>query len=458
MSLFSNLHTASSGLTVAGTSMSVIGDNIANVNTIGFKRGRASFADSFPVNVSYVHAPVSIGTGGYVGGTHQIFSQGAIKVSNNNLDMAISGNGFFSVRDGDAKYYTRNGEFMLDKEGYIVSPTGLRLLGYQANDNVIQPNLGDIRIPLGDISAAATSEITITANLDADADDSDTTLQDQNTAGDLDAAYATGGLLEISDVASAADFSTSITVYDTLGAKHDLTLCFEKEGTNDWKVYVLADASELTDDLTGNTVGDAGQAFKIYELDLSFDSDGNLASVVSTKNTTAGPEWHWTGAAAFADTEYDFQFGLDPVTGAEIDGAITQLASDSTVASLDQDGYSVGNLTGITVKSDGSVAGIYDNGQDILMGQVAIAVFDSPTGLERMGGNTFRATPVPGEPSFGTAGEGGRGDIFGSSLEASNVDIEDEFVNMITAQRSYQANSRVMSATNELLRELVNLV
>ena len=115
-------------------------------------------------------------------------------------------------------------------------------------------------------------------------------------------------------------------------------------------------------------------------------------------------------------------------------------------------------MTSVTVKSDGSVVGLYDNGQDMIMGQVSIAIFDSPTGLERMGGNIYRATPIPGEPSYGLAGEGGRGDIFGSSLEASNVDIEDEFVNMITAQRSYQANSRVMAATNELLRELVNLV
>ena len=236
MTLFSNLHTASSGLAVVGTSMTVIGDNIANVNTIGYKRGRASFADSFPVDVSYVHAPISIGTGAYVGGTSQIFSQGALKVSNNNLDMAISGNGFFAVRNGgEGIYYTRNGEFMMDKEGYVVTPTGMRLQGYQSINNVIQPNLGDIRVPLGDISALNTTEVTMTANLDADADDSTTPLGDINSNSyDPDGTGVTYGwttgatnFVEVSTFAEA-DFATSVAIYDTLGSKHDLTFVYEK--------------------------------------------------------------------------------------------------------------------------------------------------------------------------------------------------------------------------------------
>ncbi|MBM76440.1 MAG: hypothetical protein CMK59_13625 [Proteobacteria bacterium] len=469
MSLFSNLHTASSGLAVAGTSMSVIGDNIANVNTIGYKRGRASFADSFPVAVSYVHSPISIGTGAYVGGTSQIFSQGAIKVSNNNLDMAISGNGFFAVREVENHgiYYSRNGEFMLDKEGYVVSPTGLRLQGYQAIDNKIQPNLGDIKVPLGDVSAAASEVVTMTANLDADADDSDSPLADIDgnsydpTGSGTTYGWSSGAAnyIDISDAASEADFATSIPIYDTLGSKHDLTFMYEKTSTNQWVCYVVADASQVNDGVTVDAsgaetaIGEEGEAFLLYTLNLEFDSDGQLTSYSSVRNPTT--DWKWIGAEE--SPELEFRFGLDH-SGFETEGALTQLASESTVTSLDQNGYGVGNLTSVQVKSDGSVVGLYDNGQDSIMGQVTVAIFDSPTGLERMGANVFRATPIPGEPSFGIAGQGGRGDIFGSSLEASNVDIEDEFVNMITAQRSYQANSRVMAATNELLRELVNLV
>jgi flagellar hook protein FlgE len=172
-------------------------------------------------------------------------------------------------------------------------------------------------------------------------------------------------------------------------------------------------------------------------------------------DTFSTTPWNFEGADDIASLA--FEFGLDG-SGDSNSGNITQLSSDSTVTSLDQDGFSVGHLVSLQVKTDGSIVGRYDNGQDITLGMVAVATFDSTTGLERMGSNSFRATRTPGEPTFGVPGEGGRGDIFGSSLEASNVDIEDEFVNMITAQRSYQANSRVMSATNELLRELVNLV
>jgi flagellar hook protein FlgE len=468
VTLFSNLHTASSGLAVAGTSMTVIGDNIANVNTIGYKRGRASFADSFPVDVSYVHAPISIGTGAYVGGTSQIFSQGALKVSNNNLDMAISGNGFFAVRNGgEGIYYTRNGEFMMDKEGYVVTPTGMRLQGYQSINNVIQPNLGDIRVPLGDISALNTTEVTMTANLDADADDSTTPLGDINSNSyDPDGTGVTYGwttgatnFVDVSTAAAEADFATSVAIYDTLGSKHDLTFVYEKTSTNSWTCYVLADASEVNDGVSVNSagketaIGSEGEAFLLYTLEMEFDTDGTLTNYTPTRNPTT--DWKFIGAED--SPTLAFNFGLD-ANGDPGTGAVTQLASVSTVTSLDQNGYGVGNLTSVTVKSDGSVVGLYDNGQDMIMGQVSIAIFDSPTGLERMGGNIYRATPIPGEPSYGLAGEGGRGDIFGSSLEASNVDIEDEFVNMITAQRSYQANSRVMAATNELLRELVNLV
>lgn len=446
MSLFSNLRTASSGLSVSSTSMSVIGDNIANVNTIGFKRGRASFADSFPVEVSYVHGPISIGTGAFTGMTSSEFSQGALQISNNNLHMAISGNGFFTVREGDCNYYTRNGEFFLDKEGYFVSPMGLKLQGFVAEDGDIQPQMGDLQVDLGQISSEESAAITLAANLDSDADDSS-----QDVAGLTLDGSATAST--ISDVAGAADFATSVAIYDSLGTKHDLTLAFEKNSTNDWTCYVIADGGDVVDQSTNSTLT-SGSAFEIAQIDLTFDTDGTLLSFTQTDTYTTTP-WNWEGADDVAS--YAFNFGLDG-NGDENGGSLSQLSSDSTVTSLDQDGYSVGHLTSLQVQTDGTILGRYDNGQDIVLGQVAVATFDSTSGLERMGSNLFRATRIPGEPTFGIPGEGGRGDIFGSSLEASNVDIEDEFVNMITAQRSYQANSRVMSATNELLRELVNLV
>jgi flagellar hook protein FlgE len=241
-------------------------------------------------------------------------------------------------------------------------------------------------------------------------------------------------------------------VYDTLGDRHEFTIAYEKTGINTWSGYVMTDGGDVYDQSSGTTLTE-GSAFKVASIDLTFDTDGSLTNFAQT-NTSATSPWNFVGAD---DMDFNFLFGLDD-SGNEVDGDLSQLASSSTVTSIDQDGYSVGHLTSIQIQTDGTVRGVYDNGQDIIVGQVTVAIFDSTNGLERVGGNVYRATRIPGEPSFGVANQGGRGDIFGSSLEASNVDIEDEFVSMITAQRSYQANSRVLSATNELLRELVNLV
>ena len=217
MSLFSNLRTASSGLNVSSLSLSVIGDNIANVNTIGFKKGRANFSDQFPMNVAYVHGPVQVGTGAFVGSTETIFGQGAVTVSNNNLDLAISGNGFFAVREDNCMYYTRNGEFYLDREGFIVNSAGLRVQGYQAVDGEVQPNIDDIQVPVSDITLQPTTSVTLTANIDAEADDSAQPM----AALTLDGTSAASDMV---DASAEADFSTSVTVYDSLGNSHDLLL------------------------------------------------------------------------------------------------------------------------------------------------------------------------------------------------------------------------------------------
>ena len=444
MSLFSNLHTASSGLNVASMSMSVIGDNIANVNTIGFKRGRATFSDSFPQPVSYVHGPITIGSGAYTAKTSNIFGQGALQSSGNTLDMAINGNGFFTIRDGNALYYTRNGEFYLDAEGYMVNAAGLRVQGYTANESgYIQPTLGDLRVAVGDIESEMTTEVVMTANINADADDSTTPVSSMS----LD------GLTEtIDEVTQAADYSTSISIYDSLGAKHDLTIVFEKTATNTWDYYVLTDAGEMADP---SSIGYAdGYAFATASGTLTFNTDGELTGFTQN-NTSLVTAWNYEGATA-QDIAYDF--GLDTSNLPTGNGALSQLAADSTVTSIDQDGASVGNLISLQVQTDGTILGLYDNGMDRSMGQVTIAMFDTTNGMERIGSGLFRAQRIPGEPAFGVAGNGGRGDVFGSNLEAANVDIEEEFINMITAQRSYQANSRVLSSTNELLRELVNLI
>ena len=442
MSLFSNLYTASSGLNVSSTTMSVIGDNIANVNTIGYKQNRASFSDAFPLTTGTINGPAKLGTGANVAGITSIFAQGAIQSSGNSLDMAINGNGFYAVKAGNQTFYSRAGEFFLDDSGYIVNPQGYQLQGYLAEDGAILPSMGSLQIPTTPIPSQSTTSVSLTANLNAEADDSSTPVGAMN----LD------GLTEtITEVASESDFSTSVTVYDSLGNSHELTIAFEKDATNSWSYYVLADAGSIDDP---NGLGyAAGNAFAVASGSVTFNTDGSISSFTQTNTSSVSP-WNFAGAAA---QDFNFNFGLD-ANGNPVDGALSQIASASNVTSLEQDGYGLGQMVGLKVLTDGTITGTYDNGQEMVLGQVALATFKAENGLERLGGNLFRATFLSGDPAMGAPGTGGRGDIFGNALEASNVDIEDQFVTMITAQRSYQANSRVLSSTNDLLRELVNLV
>lgn len=442
MSLFSNLYTASSGLNVSSTAMSVIGDNIANVNTIGYKQSRASFSDSFPLTTGTINGPAQLGTGANVAGITSIFAQGAIQSSGNSLDMAINGDGFYAVNAGDQTFYSRSGEFFLNDEGFIVSAQGYELQGYLAEDGQVLPSLGSLQVSTSPIPSQTTTSVNLNANLNADADDATAPVS----------AMILDGLTEtITEVASDSDFTTSVTVYDSLGNSHELTVAFEKDATNSWSYYVLADAGEIDDP---NGLGyQSGDAFEVASGNLTFNTDGTIATFSQT-NTSALTPWNFQGAAS---QDYAFNFGIDSA-GALVDGAVSQNASDSTVTSLEQNGYGLGDMVGLKVLTDGTIVGSYDNGQELSLGQVALATFKSENGLERLGGNLYRATFLSGDPAMGLAGTGGRGDIFGNALEASNVDIEDQFITMITAQRSYQANSRVLSATNDLLRELVNLV
>ncbi|MGC6508912.1 MAG: flagellar hook protein FlgE [Myxococcota bacterium] len=442
MSLFSNLYTASSGLNVSSTTMSVIGDNIANVNTIGYKQNRASFSDAFPLTTGTINGPAKIGTGANVAGITSVFAQGAIQSSGNALDMAINGNGFYAVKGGDQTFYSRAGEFFLDDNGFIVTPQGYQLQGYLAEEGAILPSMGSLQIPTTPIPSQNTTNVSLTANLDADADSSTTPVGNMT----LDGLNET-----ITEVASASDYSTSVTVYDSLGNAHELTIAFEKDATNTWSYYVLADAGSIDDP---NGLGySSGNAFAISSGSVTFNNDGSINSFTQT-NTSSQTPWSFAGAAA---QDFNFNFGVD-ANGNVVSGALTQIASASSVTSLEQDGYGLGQMVGLKVLTDGTITGTYDNGQEMVLGQVALASFKSENGLERLGGNLFRATFLSGEPAMGAPGSGGRGGVFGNALESSNVDIEDQFVTMITAQRSYQANSRVLSSTNELLRELVNLV
>lgn len=443
MSLFSTMNTATSGLGAASSRMGVIGDNIANLNTTGFKGSRANFADFLPQDVFGLAGPTQLGKGASLDGISTLHAQGSIDQSTNALDMAISGNGFFVVNDGVQDFYSRNGTFFLDEDGFVINTQELNLQGYNATDGVLGATVEDLQIDLDPIAPDATTTITMTANLSAEADFATTPVAGLTFDGNTDT---------LEDAANQGDFATSISVYDSLGIPHQVTVVFERTATGDWSYYSLVDASEVTS-TSLPTGGTAGNAYQIATGTLSFDTDGNLTTFTETLTSATDP---WTFAGATAQ-DFTMEFGVD-AAGTAIDGRLRQHNGDSNVSAVAQDGFPTGNLTSLSVDSDGIIYGEYTNGEEFVMGQVVLAKFPSNAGLERVGNTLFRATLDSGAPAVGSPDTGGRGVVAGNALEKSNVDLEDEFVSMITAQRTFQANARVINTSNDTLQELVNLV
>ena len=440
MSLFSTLSTASSGLSMAGTKLAVIGDNIANINTIGFKGARAQFADLVARDSMGLSGPTQIGTGGATDRVNTLFGQGSITESSNALDLAISGNGFFQVKDPNehGSLFTRDGQFFMDEKGFITSSGGNRLQGFNAEGNQLSTIVSDIKIDRSALQQSASTTLELTATLSTEADFSTTPIFSGGFTLD-------GNTDSIDDVAADSDFATSITIYDSLGAPHSATICFERQSAGDWGWHALVD---------GGDVGETdGMAFQIASGNLSFDGDGVMTSF-SQVNTSATTPWNFTGAD---DGDIEFEFGLDG-SGLENDGDLRAMSGPSAITGVIQDGYGSGDLIQMTVDQNGNIMGTYTNGEDILLGQVALSEFPSYEGLKRVGRNLYQSTQMAGDPAVGTPGTGTRGNLISFALEQANVDLEDQFVDMIQSQRTYQANARVITTTDSTLQELVQLL
>ncbi len=436
MSLFSTLNTGASGLGVQSSALSVIGDNIANLGTTGYKASRASFADYMPQRTSTLAGTGSIGSGSGLNTVATLFGQGSLTTTSSATDMAVSGSGFFMVQDGNETFYTRAGEFYLDDDGYLVNGAGYNVQGYTADGGTLSTIVDDLLVSTDPAAASATESVTISAVLNSETD----------VATDISSAVFDGAS-DSWDAITEDTFTTSITVYDEMGEAHEVTVAFERDSTSGWSWYALVDGGEMDG-------GTEELPFEIARGTMSFDTDGTLTAFSGTSTSSTGA-YSWANGADLG--AFDFQLGLDS-SGTEIDGAISMSGTDSAVSAMSQDGYPLGDLSDISVATDGTITGSYTNGEEIVLGQVVLATFSSEAGLERMGGNLFRATSASGDAAVGAPGSGGRGDLYSYALEASNVELEDEFVNMITSQRGYQAAARVISTADETLQELVNLV
>ncbi len=429
MSIVRSMQTGASGIRAHGEALAVTGDNIANVNTVGFKRSRSVFEDELGRSVVGGSAIPQAGSGARLGHIQQMWSQGALLVTGAPTDLALSGDGFFVVRGNvngvDGNFFTRAGQFRADANGQLINPNGLNLQGYQADETGrLASTVSDLRVATGTVPAVATATISMDANLDATA--------------------VAPAAWDPTNPAGTSNFATTATVYDSLGAPHEATVYFRKSAANSWEWHAMVDGGELTGGTAGvPTEGASGT--------VTFDTSGAL----DTETTTAS-SWNFLDAAAAQTIAFDFGESITTDGGTGLEG-LTQFASSSAVTALTQDGYAAGSVAGVAIESDGTVTGVFTNGQRRTLGQIVVADFASVDGLQRAGEGLYASSVESGEPLVGTAGTGGRGSISAGSLEGSNVDLGSEFVDMIAYQRAFQANSRVITTADEMYSELVNL-
>ena len=413
-----------SGLNATSKNLEVIGNNIANSNTYGFKASRAEFADMYATSMSGTGTN-NIGIGVNLAAVAQQFTQGNIVTTENPMDLSLNGAGFFQVTDGKSPItYTRNGQFKVDREGYVVNNQGDKLMGYPADGNgIIQPGTaGPLRMPTAGIDPAATSTITLEMNLDSRAA---TTLP------------AAGPQIVLSDPRTYNN-ATSLTVYDDKGQDVALTYYFQKAATDTWNVYVTANGAPISTDASGNPVA---------STTINFPPNGGTPTApVGTVTLNIPASTNGNGAQTLAI----------PNVQLDLSGA-TQYGSNFAVTDLVQNGYAPGQLVGIQFEGNGIVTARYSNGQSKPAGQIELATFRNPQGLQSVGGNAWARTYASGDPVLGVPSEGNMGVLQAGALEESNVDLTAELVNMITAQRIYQANAQTIKTQDQVMQTLVNL-
>ena len=406
-SLLSSLFTGVSGLSANSEAMGIIGDNISNVNTVGFKSSRAVFSELFSTVLANGSTTRQLGRGAALSGSLKEFSQGAFESSSNALDMAIDGSGFFVVNNGTGNQYTRAGQFRLSENGLVQSITGETLQGQQIQNGVASTTVGNIDLAGVQSAPQATTTFTIGTNLD-------------------------------SSSSASTTFTTPVSIYNSVGTQVIASIQFTKvSGSNSWTYGITTSEGTVTSGASGT---------------VSFDNSGQLSSPTTDPSIVIDYS-SATSPAASQTLNWDL-IGSSGTTN----GKLTGFAASSNNNSLVQDGFSTGTLIGLTTNGAGIISGLFNNGQTDQLYQVTLGDFLAPSGLTRMGNNLFSETADSGQVVLGTAGTGGFGDITGQSLELSNVDLAEQFVSLIQMQQAFQASARIITTTDDLLTEAVNLV
>jgi flagellar hook protein FlgE len=461
-----------SGLTAASTAMSTIANNLANLNTVGFKGGDTQFADLFYQTIATNGSgdPIQVGAGTGVSTTAINMNSGSPEATGVPTDVAIMGSGFFVVQQGGTNYFTRAGDFSVAPDGSLQTPNGENVMGYAAVNGAVPAGaaLAPLELNKGQINPpSATTTVSLTTNLDASANIGDSPL------------------------------STPITVYDSLGTPHVLNFNFTKTAAGAWSANVTIPNSDLTPPpawaatspyTVGTTISPSPANGHIYQCtaagtsgatppanwptDGSTFTDGSVTwqdmgtqTMIDTTALTfdstgklTSPTGNVAGitASGLADGASPLKFTWDLYNGSN-SPMLTQVASASTTSDTLQNGYGSGALTDYTIGSDGSIMGSFSNGRTAALGQIALANFANTQGLQRVGSNDFSATLASGAAVVGAPGTGGLGTVSGGSLELSNVDIATQFSALIVAQRDYEANARTITTFDQVMQDTINL-
>jgi len=425
MGILNSFHIGVSGLKASGDGMSVIGDNIANAGTTGFKKSRAEFQDMLARSLKGIDGGDQIGNGVKMAHVAPMYIQGVTQRTENVTDLAMDGDGFFKVAAPFGHGYTRDGAFHFDKKGNLVTSDGYNVQGFQANNKgEIINKLGDIKLGNPVMPAQRTTKVDVTMNLD---------VRDKVVP------------FDINNPEETSNYNTALTVYDNVGTARLVTLYFNKTGINTWQ-YNAAIAGS---DATGNIPED--QMVIMGKGTLSFSDKGFLQKETSLQNS-----FNFNNGAK-QNQEIKFNFGKSLDEGGDGLRAATQYGSESTVNRHTQDGHSASNLASMSFSDKGILSAVYSNGEVKDLAQIAIAKFPMNEGLFKVGKNLLKETRSSGEAAVDKPGLGGRGTVLAKTLELSNVDIASEFVDLMVTQRNFQANTRTITTTDQMLQEVLNI-
>ena len=407
-----NFSIALTGLQADTVSLNTIGNNLANLNTTAFKGQTTTFQDLFYQNVGTTGSgnTLQVGVGTRVSGTATDFSQGSLTTTSTDTDLAMNGNGFFVVDQGNTQLLTRAGDFQLDASGSLITANGQNVMGYGANGGTVNLNGGlvPLALPVSSTEGAqATQNLSTTTSLDA-------------TAADL------------------TTYSSQPTLYDSLGQSHLATITYTKESPTTWNYSITLPAGQATGTPSANSTGT-----------LTFDATGKLVSPAADVAGVSFP-----GMADGANP-LTFNFNLYDASG---NGLVSQTAAASSTSATSQDGFASGSYTGFSVAGTGVVSATFSNGNSEIVGQVAVALVTNPDGLTRAGANNYTITAASGAETVGTGGVGGRGTVEGESLEQSNIDISAEFSDLIVAQRAFEANSKTVTTFDTVTQEAIGMI